>query len=191
MQNVFEIEVKNSGTIRVLTDEEVFMSIKRMTIAALFMSMTLVLSSSFLSIPVPGGHLYFNGALIFLIGLLFRPLEAAFIAGVGSFLGDYFFYPAPMFVTLVVHGLQVFAIAWWLQKSPKPVSNTNIFIGLFLGLVIDLVGYSLGRAFVYSTPAAALVKLPFDIFQAALGVVLAFIIYRHPSFRKLWDKILK
>ena len=71
------------------------MSAKRLTISAFFMALVIILSSSLLSIPVPGGHFYFNGIIIFLVGLIFPPTEAVIIAGVGSFIGDFLFYPLP------------------------------------------------------------------------------------------------
>ena len=60
------------------------MSAKRLTISAFFMALVIILSSSLLSIPVPGGHFYFNGIVIFLVGLIFPPTEAVIIAGGGS-----------------------------------------------------------------------------------------------------------
>ena len=39
-----------------------------------------------------------------------------------------------------------------------------------------VVGYSLGRAFIYSTPEYAVIKLPFQILQAAVGAVLGMLI---------------
>lgn len=56
---------------------------KRLTYAALFTALTVLLSS--FSIPVPGGHFYFNKVIIFLAALVFNPLEAAVIAGLGVF----------------------------------------------------------------------------------------------------------
>ena len=35
-----------------------------------------------------------------------------------------------------------------------------------------VVGYSLGRAFLYATPAAAIAKLPYQILQALVGAAL-------------------
>ncbi len=57
------------------------MSAKRLTLSAFFMALVIILSSSLLSIPVPGGHFYFNGIVIFLVGLIFPPTEAVIIAG--------------------------------------------------------------------------------------------------------------
>ncbi len=69
------------------------MSAKRLTISAFFMALVIILSSSLLSIPVPGGHFYFNGIIIFLVGLIFPPTEAVIIAGVGSFIWRFYFLP--------------------------------------------------------------------------------------------------
>ena len=46
------------------------MSAKRLTLSAFFMALVIILSSSLLSIPVPGGHFYFNGIVIFKFLLL-------------------------------------------------------------------------------------------------------------------------
>ena len=50
-----------------------------LTMTALFMAMVVVLSMSALSIPVPGGHLYFNDVVIDTAAMLMDPLSA-FIA---------------------------------------------------------------------------------------------------------------
>ena len=75
-----------------------------LTMTALFMAMVVVLSMSALSIPVPGGHLYFNDVVIDTAAMLMDPLSAFIACGVGAFLGDLLFYPAPMFVSLITHG---------------------------------------------------------------------------------------
>lgn len=45
-------------------------------------------------------------------------------------------------------------------------------LAVFAGAIIMVVGYSLGRAFIYSTPEYAWLKLPFQILQAAVGAVM-------------------
>ena len=168
------------------------MSTKRLTLSAFFMALVIILSSSLLSIPVPGGHFYFNGIVIFLVGLIFPPTEAVIIAGVGSFIGDFLFYPLPMWVTLVTHSLQVLAIALIVGRRLGKLSKSRAILGLLLGALIDLVGYGLGRAFVYGTPAVAIMKLPFDIVAAIIGLGLAYYIYFHTGFvkqfKKAWER---
>ena len=68
-------------------------SARWLTTTALLMGMNIVLSLSIFSIPVPGGHLYFCDAVIDTAAILLDPLAAFVVGGVGSFLGDFFFYP--------------------------------------------------------------------------------------------------
>ena len=159
------------------------MSPKRLTISAFFMALVIILSSSLLSIPVPGGHFYFNGIIIFLVGLIFPPTEAVIIAGVGSFIGDFLFYPL-----LVTHSLQVLAIALIVGGRLGKLSKSRAALGLLIGAIIDLVGYGLGRAFIYGTPAYAIMKIPFDIVAAILGLGVAYYIYFHTGFVKQFKK---
>ena len=132
-----------------------------LTMTALFMAMVVVLSMSALSIPVPGGHLYFNDVVI--------------ACGVGAFLGDLLFYPAPMFVSLITHGLQALVISLLCRKlrMKQPLACA---IAVLAGAIVMVVGYTLGRAFVYSTPEYAIMKLPFQCLQAGVGAVTSWIL---------------
>lgn len=49
-------------------------------------------------------------------------------------------------------------------------------IGVSIGAVIMVVGYTFGRAYIYGTPEYAVLKLPYQILQAAVGAVLGVII---------------
>ncbi len=166
------------------------MQTKRLTLGALFMALTIILSSSYLSIPVPGGHFYINGIVIFLVALLFEPWEAVVIAGFGSFLGDFFFYPAPMFVTLVVHSLQVLAIALLVKRFERPAPKLPVLFALFVGIVIVIGGYFLGRGFVYANVATAITKLPFDILADILGAAVAYGLYYHTGLLKQFKALV-
>lgn len=134
---------------------------------AMFMAMNIALSS--FGVPVPGGHLYLNDVVICLAAIILDPLAAFMVGGVGAFLGDLFFYPTPMFVSLVTHGLQAVVISLISHRTLKKRPVLASGIGVTLGAVIMVVGYSLGRAFIYSTPETALIKLPYQILQAAVG----------------------
>ena len=148
--------------------------IRWICLVALFLAITVVLSS--FGIPVPGGHLYLCDISICLASMFLDPLGAFIVGGIGSFLGDFFFYPAPMFVSLVVHGLQAIVISLFSNYVLKKKPVTASVIGNIIGGIIMVVGYSLGRAFIYSTPEYALLKLPFQFLQAGIGIVVALIV---------------
>ena len=159
---------------------------KWLTVTAMLMAMNVVMSS--FSIPVPGGHLYLNDAVICTAAILLDPLGAFMVGGVGAFLGDLFFYPAPMFVSLVTHGLQAVAVSLCAHRLFRERRSRGALAGVCLGILINVVGYSLGRTFVYATAEAALLKLPFQIFQAAFGAVVSMALCFPAGLRAFWDK---
>ena len=162
---------------------------KWITVCAVFMAMNIALSS--FSIPVPGGHLYLNDIVIVTAAILLDPLGAFLVGGIGAFLGDFFFYPTPMFVSLAVHGLQALVISLLAHKDNAQSGFVRTLIGVALGVVIMVVGYTLGRAFIYSTPAYAVMKLPFQILQAVVGAVVGLLLCFKAGLLKAWEKFCK
>ena len=158
-------------------------------ITAMFMALNIVMSS--FGIPVPGGHFYLNDVIICTAAILLDPLAAFFVGGVGAFLGDFFFYPTPMFVSLVTHGLQAVVISVFSHYVLKKHPIVSSGIGVALGAVIMVVGYSLGRAFLYSTPEYALLKLPYQILQAVIGAVGGMVLCWSCKLVKVYNGIEK
>lgn len=160
----------------------------RLTTAAVFMAMTIALSS--FGIPVPGGHLYLCDVAICLGAILLNPLEAFIVGGVGSFLGDMLFYPAPMFVSLATHGLQAVVISLISHKTLKNRPQLASGIGVTVGAVIMVIGYTLGKTFVYSTFEYAMIKLPYEIAQGAIGAILGMVLCWKCSIHKLFNNMI-
>lgn len=160
------------------------------TVTALFMAMNTALST--VSIPVPGGHFYLCDVVICTAAILLDPLSAFIVGGVGSFLGDLFFYPAPMFVSLFSHGLQALIISLCVRRIPLRRGSFRAGVGVLLGGVVMVIGYTLGRAYVYATPEYALIKLPYEILQAAFGSAAGLFLCYHARVKLLFDtRILK
>lgn len=149
-------------------------TVKQLCVTAVFLAMNIALSS--FGVTVPGGHMYLNDIVICAAALMFSPFYAIVVGGVGAFLGDLFFYPTPMFVSLVTRSLQAAAISLICRHLPVKKKEIADILALFVGAIIMVVGYSLGRAFIYSTPAYAWIKLPYQILQAVFGAVVAFIL---------------
>lgn len=158
-----------------------------LTVCGFLMAMNTVLSS--FSIPVPGGHFYLNDVIIVAAALSLDPPGAFLVGGVGAFLGDFFFYPLPMFVSLATHGLEAVVISLFARRYGK--KNLPLtFFGVFLGALIVVIGYSLGRAYVYSTPEYSLIKLPFEILQAGIGAILGAFIWKNRNMGDIIRKII-
>ena len=167
-------------------------STKRTTVwictTAMFMALNVSMSS--FGVPVPGGHLYMNDIVICLAAIILDPFAAFMVGGVGAFLGDLFFYPLPMFVSLVTHGLQAVVISLFSHYVLKKHPIISSGIGVAVGAVIMVVGYSLGRAFIYSTPEYAILKMPYQFLQAVVGAVLGMVLCWGCGIHKLYDKMI-
>lgn len=160
---------------------------RMLTVTALLLAMNIIMSMSVLSIPVPGGHMYLNDVIICLAAFLLDPLHAFIVGGVGAFIGDFLFYPAPMFVSLVTHGLQAVVVSLCSRRLFGRKHNVAAaVVGSVLGLIITVAGYTFGRAFIYSTPAYAVLKLPFQFLQTAVGSAIAIFLCFGCGVRKMF-----
>lgn len=169
------------------------LNVKWIVMTALFLAMNVIFSSSVFSITVPGGHLYLNDIIICIAAILLDPLAAFAVGGIGAFLGDMLFYPAPMFVSLITHGIQAVVVSLCCRRLFKDKKHEMIgaIIGVVLGAIINVVGYSLGRAFLYSTPEYAYLKLPFQCIQASIGSIASVILCYPCGLKKLYNKFGK
>ena len=52
-----------------------------------------------------------------------------------------------------------------------------------------VTGYTLGKIYVYSTFEYAMLKLPYEIAQAALGAVVGMVLCWHAGIHKFFTKI--
>ncbi len=161
---------------------------KKLTVAALFMALNIALSS--FGVPVPGGHFYLCDAAICTAAILLDPFYAFMVGGVGSFLGDFFFYPAPMFVSLVTHGIQAAVISLFANRLFAGKPKTGAVTGVIAGAFIMVTGYSLGRAFIYSTAEYAVIKLPYEILQASVGAVAGVVLCYPCGLHRLYTKLM-
>ena len=162
------------------------LTVKNLTLAAMFMALNIALSS--FGVPVPGGHFYLNDIVICTAAILLDPFCAFLVGGLGAFIGDLIFYPTPMFVSWVTRGLQAVVISLFGQKIFKGREKAGAIISVIIGAIIMVVGYSLGRAFIYSTPEYAILKLPYQILQAAIGAVVSVILCFPCKLRGLYLK---
>ena len=164
-------------------------SVKNITFTAMFLALNIALSS--FGVPVPGGHFYLNDVVICTAAILLNPFYAFVVGGIGSFLGDFFFYPTPMFVSLATHGLQAIVISLFVHKLFVSKERAGAIIGVSIGAVIMVAGYSLGRAFIYSTPEYALLKLPYQILQAAIGAIAGVILCYPAGLKRIYQRMFE
>lgn len=163
-------------------------SVLWITSCGMFIGLVILLSS--FGIPVPGGKLYLCDVAIVTASILLDPIGAMIVGGVGAFLGDALFYPVPMYVSLVVHGLQAFVISWVAHNTFKNKPLYGAILGAFLGGIILVVGYTLGKIYIYSTFEYAMLKLPYEIAQGLIGAISGVLLTYKGGLRKIWLELV-
>ena len=126
------------------------------------------------------GDFFFNcgDTVIFVTAALLGPVPAMLAGGIGSFFADLAVYPATMFFTLFIKGLEglLCGVGMKLLRTSArgrvlaPVTGgaSMLVAGAFM-----MTGYFICNSFIYGTPASALAALPADAVQASLSVALA------------------
>ena len=163
--------------------------VRWITVTAVFMGMNIALCA--FGVPVPGGHLYLNDVVICTASLLLDPVGAFICGGIGAFLGDFIFYPLPMFVSLLTHGLQAVVISLLFRNLFPRHRRLSATIAVLVGAVIMVTGYTLGKIYVYSTFEYAMVKLPYEIAQALLGVAGSLLLCFRGGLIDSFNRILR
>lgn len=172
-----------------VTEKELHKSVVWLCMTAVFTAMNIALC--FFSVPVPGGHLYLNDIVICTGAILMDPPAAFILGGIGAFLGDFLSgYTVAMGVSLVSHGLQALAISLCVHRLFRHSRVKGAVTGTLAGAVIMVVGYTLGRAFVYSTPEYAVLKLPFECLQAGLGVIVSLLLCLRYRLPEIFEQIV-
>ena len=164
--------------------------VRWLTLTAVLMAINIAMAT--VGITVPGGHLYLCDVVICTAAILLDPFAAFMVGGVGSFLGDILFYPPAMFVSLVVHGIQAVVISLIVHRTKSYGKNGEFKVSLaatLVGAVIMVIGYTLGKIFVYSTYEYAIIKLPYEITQALLGVIGSLLLCYRFGLRRIFNRM--
>jgi uncharacterized membrane protein len=68
-------------------------------------------------------------------------------------------------------------------------SFAKSLVATLVGAVIMVVGYTLGKTFVYSTFEYAMMKLPYEIAQALIGVIGSLLLCYKAGLLKIFKKM--
>lgn len=140
----------------------------------------LVCAATLLNIPSPGGYSNFGDAIVLLSALIAGPYWGAVIGGVGSAMADLilgcaYYIPG----TLIVKGLC--ALLCGLIFSIGSRENRHVTLRLLFATVPAeiwmVLGYFLYKSFLLGNSAGALVSLPRNCIQGAIGAAAAILLY--------------
>ena len=82
-------------------------------------------------------------------------------------------------------------ISLFVHRFMKEKPVLGALVGALVGWVITVLGYSLGRAYIYGTPEYAILKLPFQILQTGVGSALALLLCYRLNIVGLYQKFFR
>ena len=153
--------------------------IQRIVLSALFV--TLVFVATFINVPFPGaaGGLVHLGTVVLLtIAMRYGKEYGAIAGGIGmglfDVMGGWMAWAPGTFIVRLLMGYVVGFIAYDPVKGQGQSIVKNI-IAWLLGLIIMVVGYYLYEALFLTTFEAAILSIPGNIIQFAIGFAAVFI----------------
>ena len=109
------------------------------------------------------GDFFFNcgDTVIFVTAALLGPVPAMLAGGIGSFFADLAVYPATMFFTLVIKGLEGLLCGLLMKlfrtsRRGKFLAPVTGGVSMLVAGVFMMTGYFICNSFIYGTPASAL-----------------------------------
>lgn len=139
---------------------------------------------------------YFNlgDSVILIAAALFGPIPAMIAGGLGSFFADLAVYPATMFFTLVIKGLEGLICGLLLNVVYRYIKQKVLRIVLsILSMAFSaffmMTGYFVCQTFLYGTYGAAIIALPMDAVQAACSTAVAAVVLYAAQAIKFREKL--
>lgn len=176
----------------------------KLVTAALMAAMTCIVTM-ILPIKIPygnGGYIHPGDGFVLLSGIILGPVYGGFAAAIGSLIADILAgYVQYAIATFVIKFLAAM-VAGYIYRFIRQRFNINkslidlmianqssvIVAGVFGGIIVTS-GYFAYECFLYGSTATALVAVPFNLIQNAMGIIIASIIlpllYQVPQIRTM------
>ena len=163
---------------------------KKLVLTALFMALTFV-STMFIRVPLVLGYINLGDAFVLLSVFILGPVYGTIAAGVGSALADLFGYityaPGTLLIKTVM-AIVAYLLYKLLLKATKKAMLAEI-VGGVAGALIMAFGYFCYETLFFETAAVAIINVPWNLVQGAIGVVISTAVMRMLSATKVIDKL--
>ena len=163
---------------------------KKLVLTALFMALTVV-ATMFIRVPLPLGYVNLGDAFVFLSVFILGPVCGTIAAGVGSALADLFGYITYAPGTLIIKtamAIVAYLLYKLLLKATKKALLAEV-VGGVVGAIIMAFGYFFYETLFFETVAVAIVNVPWNLIQGAVGVIISTIVMRILFATKIINKL--
>ena len=165
-------------------------STKKIVLTAFFTAIVAV-STMFIRIPLLHGYVNLGDMFIFLAVFILGPISGMIAGGVGGCIADLFGYVQYAPITLVVKAIMALVV-WFVYLIIKKLIRIEVFAEIIsgvLGSVVMAFGYFVYEWAFYGSVGVAVIGLPWNLLQGAVGVALSVSIMRVLKAVNVLDKI--
>ena len=162
----------------------------KLVLTALFMALTFV-ATMFIRIPLPLGYFNLGDAFVLLSIFILGPIFGTIAGGVGSAIADLVGYITYAPGTLIIKTLMAI-VSWLVHTSLKKAIKKEIISEIIAGVVgaiVMAVGYFIYETLFFVSIGVAIINLPYNLLQGALGIIVAVLVMRVIKATKILDKI--
>ena len=125
--------------------------------------------------PVFNGYIHLGDSMIFLSVLLLGWRRGAVASGIGSAMADILLgYAVWAPWTLVIKAVMALAVGVILGNSKASLRRVFAMIA---GVIVMLLGYFIGGGLIYGDFRTALLSVPWNALQGALGIIIANLLF--------------
>lgn len=165
---------------------------KKLVLTALLMALTFV-ATMFIRIPLPLGYVNLGDVFVLLSVFILGPVYGTIAGGVGSCLADLIGYISYAPGTLIIKSamaLVAYLVYSLLLKATKKGIIAEI-IGGIAGAIVMAFGYFFYEILFFETAGVAIINVPWNLLQGAVGVILSTIVIRILDTTTLLEKLKK
>ena len=150
-----------------------------------------VVSTMFIRVPLVLGYINLGDAFVLLSVFILGPVYGTIAAGVGSALADLFGYITYAPGTLIIKTLMVILAYLFYKLLLKATKKAMLaeMVGGVAGAIIMAFGYFFYETLFFETAAVAIINVPWNLVQGAIGVVISTAVMRILSATKVIDKL--
>ena len=143
--------------------------IREIALTALMAALIFVLTAvPRIPVPATGGYIHLGDTGVTFAAVAFGPWVGMIAGGLGTALADLMGFPQWAIFSLVVHGVQGFAVGWILKREINWVTSV---LATLVGAVIVVGGYFVAGAILVG-PAVAVVEILPNAIQGISGGLL-------------------
>ncbi len=166
------------------------LSTKKLVITALLMALTTV-ATMFIRIPLPLGYVNLGDVFVLLSVFILGPIWGTIAGGVGSGIADLIGYISYAPGTLIIKScmaLCAYAIYVLMFKLTKKQMISQI-VGGIVGALVMAFGYFFYEILFFATAGVAIVNVPWNLLQGAVGVTLSVIVMKALTVTKAIERL--